>query len=197
MAAVLKYLVPAMTFYFPMFASRFGTDEQSVGMAMNEYAERLEHHGVNGIQFKAGIAALKSDAGQSDYYPNPERFALLCKSTASDGLPTYEQALSEIIQRRGPERHSAEFQFSHELIRLINQRKGGMIYEQTGMQFEKTIKAEYEHWCKRIAGGEQLPAPLSCISDQSKPDLPDYLKNPAEPKSALAKLAAKRAQGEV
>ena len=186
MAAVLKHLVPAMTVYYPMFASRFGTDEQSVGLAMSEYAERLDHHGVTGIQFKAGIAALKAEAGKSDYYPNPERFALMCKQASghSNGLPTLQDTLAEIIERRGPERFNTDWQFSHELIRLINQRKGGLIYEQTGMQFEQTIKAEYDHWVKRLEAGEQLPQPLQAISQ--KPAEPEHLKG-ITPQSALAK----------
>lgn len=187
MSAVLKHLVPAMTVYFPMFASRFGTDEQSIGLAMSEYAERLDHHGVTGIQFKMGIAKLKTAAGETDFFPNPERFALMCKSAANDHLPTLDAVTAEIKQRRGPERHNADFKFSHELTRLINQRKGNLVYELTSMQFEKTIKAEYEHWCKRIADGEQLPEPLKVIDH--KPAMPEDLKA-VEISPAVAKRIA-------
>lgn len=186
MAAVLKNLVPAMSFYFPLFASKFGQNEKHAGLAMKEYAERLDIHGVTGEQFLAGIEALKSHAGESDYFPNPERFALLCKQTSahSNSLPSLQDALIEIIQRRGVERFNPEWQFSHELIRLINQRKGGLIYELTSVQFENAIKAEYEHWVKRTEAGEQLPQPLQAISQ--KPAEPEHLKG-IRPQSVMAK----------
>jgi hypothetical protein len=187
MAAVLKSLMPALSVYYPAFAARFGTDEQNIGMAMSEYAERLDQHDVTGEQFLAGIEALKALAGEADYYPNPERFALLCKQALgnnTNGLPTLQDVMAEIIQRRGAERHNSDWQFSHELIRLINQRKGGAIYELTSVQFENTIKAEYDHWCKRITAGESLPQPLHAI--EQKPAEPEHLKG-VKPTTAMAK----------
>jgi len=144
---------------------------------------------VEGVTRKgllAGIEALKVRAGHEKFPPNPQEFALLCKQTSgnSNDLPTLQDVLVEIIQRRGVERFNTDWQFSHELTRLINQRKGGTIYELTSVQFEQTIKAEYEHWVKRIEAGEQLPQPLQAISQ--KPAEPEHLKG-ITPQSALAK----------
>lgn len=195
MSAVLKNLMPALSFYFPVFAARFGTDEQNIGLAMREYAERLDIHGVNSTQFLAGVEKLKTEAANSDYFPNPERFALMCKSALTAGMPHLQDVMFEIIQRRGVERHNPDYQFSHELCRLINERKGAMIYQLTSIEFERVIKAEYDHWAKRIANGEQLPQAHACLGDLRKLDLPDYLKNPTAPTCTLAKLAAQRSQG--
>jgi hypothetical protein len=185
-----------MVLYYPVFAQRYAKDDQALKSVLNEYAERLTLHHVTPKQFHAGIAALKAKSGQDPFYPNPEQFALMCKATLTADLPTLQDVMVEIIQRRGVERHNTEWQFSHELTRLINERKGSMIYQLTSIEFEKTIKDEYDHWAKRIASGEQLPEVQACLNDLRIPDLPDYLAKPSAPTCALAKLAAKRAQGE-
>lgn len=153
---------------------------------MAQFAERMIVEGVTRKGLLAGIEALKVRAGHEKFPPNPQEFALLCKQTSghSNDLPTLQDVLVEIIQRRGPERHNTDWQFSHELIRLINQRKGGVIYELTSVQFEQAIKAEYEHWCKRIAAGEQLPQPLHAI--EQKPGEPEHLKG-IKPTTTMAK----------
>lgn len=174
MGAVLKYLMPTMSFYYPAFAARFGTDENNIGLAMREYADRLQLHGVTGEQFMAGLELLKSEAGTEQYFPNPEKFALTCKVLGVSRLPDFSIVLDEIIQRRGKERFNQEWNFSHELIRLINNRKGDMANQLTSIEFERAIKSEYDHWLKRIAAGESLPEPLLAI--EQKPEMPDYLK---------------------
>lgn len=179
-------LLPVLTVYHTAFAAQFCSTVEQIEAVMTQFAERMIVEGVTRKGLLAGIEALKVRAGHEKFPPNPQEFALLCKqaSAHSNGLPSLQDALVEIIQRRGVERFNAEWQFSHELIRLINQRKGGLIYELTSVQFEQSIKAEYDHWVKRIEAGEQLPQPLQAISQ--KPAEPEHL-NGIKPKSAMAK----------
>ena len=186
-AALLQTsLLPVLTVYHTAFAAQFCSTVEQIEAVMAQFAERMIVEGVTRKGLLAGIEALKVRAGHEKFPPNPQEFALMCKQASghSNGLPSLQDVLVEIIQRRGVERFNADWQFSHELIRLINQRKGGMIYEQTGMQFEQTIKAEYDHWVKRLEAGEQLPQPLQAISQ--KPAEPEHLKG-ITPQSALAK----------
>lgn len=195
MSAVLKKLMPVMTVYYPAFAARFGTDEQNIGMVMNEYAERLDHHGVTGQQFNAGVEQLKREAGKSDYFPNPERFALICKEATAEKLPPLDIVLGEIIARRGAKRYDSGFEFSHPVIGLINHAIGTSFYTLTRIEFSKLVSQEYAVWQQHVSEGKALPVPALRLPNQIKPDLPDYLVNRLTPTCELAKLAAKRAQG--
>ena len=192
-------LLPVLVLYYPIFAAQHCSDAGMVQAVMAQFAERMIVEGVTRKEFYAGIEQLKKRAGASAFVLNPQAFAELCKSALSTekGMPHLQDVMFEIIQRRGVERHNPDYQFSHEVTRLINERKGAMIYQLTSIEFEKVINGEYDHWAKRIANGEQLPQVQACLSDQSKPDLPDYLKNPTSPTCSLAKLAAQRAQGKV
>lgn len=186
-AALLQTsLLPVLTTYHTAFAAQFCSTVEQIEAVMAQFAERMIVEGVTRKGLLAGIEALKIRAGHEKFPPNPQEFALMCKQASghSNGLPTLQDVMVEIIQRRGVERFNTDWKFSHELIRLINQRKGGTIYELTSVQFEQTIKAEYEHWVKRIEAGEQLPQPLQAISQ--KPAEPEHLKG-IKPQSALAK----------
>lgn len=188
-----------LTLYYPVFAAQHCGDVTHIDAVMAQFAERMIAENVTLKGFYAGIEALKKRAGSTAFALNPQAFAELCNAETNHaaGIPSLMDCMAEIIRRRGVERHNQAFQFSHQLTRVINERKGAMIYQLTSIEFEKVIKSEYDHWAKRIASGEQLPEAQACLADQSQPDLPDYLKNPVTPTTRYAKLAAKRAQGEV
>lgn len=188
-------LLPVLTLYYPIFAAQHCATPANIQAVIGQFAERMIVEGVTHKGFYAGIEQLKKRAGASAFVLNPQAFAELCKATTTAGLPTLQDVMAEIIQRRGVERHNTDWQFSHELCRLINERKGAMIYQLTSIEFERVVKSEYDHWAKRIASGEQLPKVQACLPNQLKPDLPDYLENPTAPTCTLAKLAAQRSQG--
>lgn len=172
---LMAELLPVLILYYPIFAAQHCTGIAEINAIMNQFAERMLVEQVTRKGFVTGLEKLKKRAGSAAFILNPQAFAELCKpSDAELGLPEFQTVLEEIIQRRGKERFNQEWQFSHELIRLINNRKGDLIYQQTSIEFERTIKAEYDHWLKRIAAGEVLPEPLLAI--EQKPEMPDYLK---------------------
>gem|GEM_PF-4032793 len=119
----------------------------------------------------------------------------MCKQATAEALniPAFDTALNEIIQRKGAERHNPQWQFSHPIIQMICNRKGALIFELTGIEFEKAIRNEYEHWVKRLQAGEQLPEPQLAISHDKRPEMPAQLR--MAPKSALAmRVEAMRAE---
>ncbi|MBV2128183.1 replication protein P [Arsukibacterium indicum] len=188
-------LLPVLTLYYPIFAAQHCNNPVNIQAVLGQFAERMVIEGVTRKGFYAGIEQLKKRAGASAFILNPQAFAELCKTALTANLPSLQDVMFEIIQRRGVERYNTQYQFSHELSRLINERKGAMIYQLTSIEFEKAIKSEYDSWAKRIAAGEQLPEARACLADHTKPDLPEYLKNPVEPTCRIAKLAAQRSQG--
>jgi len=197
---LMATLLPTLTAFHPTFASQYcGSDEQTQAM-MAQYAECLldEHVDAQGLQ--RGLMALKRRAATERFAPNPAEFALMCKPTPADlGIPEFQTVYLQIVERNGA-RAGEAFEFSHPIIRLISQRKGALIRELTGLEFERTIRAEYDHWTKRIQSGEQLPEPQLAIGHDVRPDMPAELR--VAPASPLAKRveamraeAAKRKQG--
>lgn len=200
MTAVTARLIPVIGLYYPAFAARFGTDDASLAFVTKEYTDRLMHHGINGHQFKAGIAALKARSASMQYHPNPEQFAQLCLEASAPQLPDFYDVLSQVIAGKQAQRFSEGYVFSHPLARIICSRKGDLIYTLTSIEFEETIRAEYDHWTKRIQAGEQLPEPQLAIGQDARPDMPAELRvTPASPLAkrveAMRAEAAKRKQG--
>ena len=196
MTAVTARLIPVIGLYYPAFAARFGTDEATLAFVSKEYTERLMHHGINGHQFKAGIAALKARGASAQYHPNPEQFAHLCLEASAVQLPEFHAVLNDVIAGKQAQRFGEEHQFIHPIARVICGRKADLIYTLTSIEFEEAIRAEYDHWTKRLQAGEQLPEPQLAIGHDQRPEMPAALR--LAPTSAMAKrvqaMAAEAAQ---
>ena len=193
-------LLPVLTTYHPVFASQFCQTDEQARAVIGQYAKRLLDEGIDADGFERGIRALELRAATERFAPNPSEFALMCKPTPADlGIPEFQTVYLQIVERNGV-RAGEAFEFSHPIIRLISQRKGALIRELTGLEFERAIRAEYDHWTKRIQAGEQLPEPQLVIGHDARPDMPAELR--VTPVSPLAKRveamraeAAKRKQG--
>jgi hypothetical protein len=171
---LMATLLPTLTTYYPVFASQFCQTDEQTHAVMAQYAKRMLEEGVDAAGFAKGIQLLERRAATERFAPNPSEFAVMCKpSLAELGIPEFQTVFLQIVERNGA-RAGEAFEFSHPIIRLISQRKGALIRELTGLEFERAIKAEYDHWVKRIASGETLPEPLLAI--EQKPEMPDYLK---------------------
>ncbi|WNO60424.1 replication protein P [Rheinheimera sp. MMS21-TC3] len=190
-------LLPVLVLYYPIFAAQHCSDDKNLQAVMAQFAERMIAEGVTLKGFMYGVEQLKKRAGSSAFILNPQAFAELCRGNTGNSLPTLREVTDEIIQRRGREKHNDQFKFSHELTRLINVRVGAMIYELINMEFERTVKKEYESWVKRLEAGEELPQPQKCLGNLTKPDLPAYLQEKLKPTCKAAKLAAANARREV
>ncbi|HCU64571.1 MAG TPA: hypothetical protein DF774_02295 [Rheinheimera sp.] len=194
MTAVTARLIPVISLYYPAFAARFGSDDEGLKFAAKEYADRLQFHGIDGKMFMAGIRELKAK-GAEPFHPNPEQFALMCKQAAIESLniPQFQAVLSDVIKGKQALRFGEAHAFIHSLNRVICSRKGDLMYELTGIEFEKVIKSEYDHWVKRLQAGEQLPEPQLAISHDKRPEMPAHLR--MAPKSAMAlRIEALRAE---
>jgi hypothetical protein len=188
-------LLPVLILYYPIFAAQHCTDATTIQAVMGQFAERMITEGVTRKGFAYGVEALKKRAGASAFILNPQAFAELCKQASIEALniPTFDTVLNEIIQRKGAERHNQQWQFSHPVSQVICNRKGALIFELTGIEFEKVIKSEYEHWVKRIEAGEQLPELQLAIGHDKRPEMPAELR--VVPKSAMAlRVEAMRAE---
>lgn len=193
MTAVTARLIPVISLYYPAFAARFGADEAALAFVTKEYTDRLMHHGINGHQFKAGIATLKARGASAQYHPNPEQFAQLCLEASAVKLPDFQSVLSQVIAGKQAQRFGEGYAFDHPLARVICSRKGDLIYTLTSIDFEEAIRAEYDHWTKRLQAGEQLPEPQLAIGHDKRPEMPAQLR--MAPKSAQAmRVEAMRAE---
>lgn len=182
---LMATLLPVLTTYHPVFASQFcQTDEQTQGV-IAQYAKRMLDEGIDAAGFERGIKALEKRAATERFAPNPSEFAVMCKATPADlGIPDFQTVFLQIVERNGA-RAGEAFEFSHPIIRLISQRKGALIRELTGLDFERAIKSEYDHWTKRLQAGEQLPEPQLAIGHDQRPEMPAELR--MAPVSPLAK----------
>lgn len=188
-------LLPVLILYYPIFAAQHCTDATTIQAVMSQFAERMIVEGVTRKGFAHGVEALKKRAGASAFILNPQAFAELCKQATIEALniPAFDTVLSEIILRKGAKRHNQQWQFSHPIIQLICNRKGALIFELTGIEFEKTIRNEYDHWVKRLQNGEQLPELQLAIGHDKRPEMPAELR--VVPKSAMAlRIEAMRAE---
>jgi len=193
MTAVTARLIPVISLYYPAFAARFGVDESSLVFVTKEYTERLMHHGINGHQFMAGIAALKAKGATAQYHPNPEQFAQLCLSASAVQAPDFHQVLADVTAGKQAMRFGEPYEFAHPLARVICNRKGDLIYTLTSIEFEDAIRAEYDHWVKRLQAGEQLPEPHLTIGHDQRPEMPAELR--LAPTSPMAqRVEAMRAE---
>lgn len=193
---LMATLLPMLTTYHPVFASQFcQTDEQAHGV-IAQYAKRMLDECIDAAGFERGIRALEKRAATERFAPNPSEFAVMCMPSPADlGIPEFQTVLMQIVERNGA-RAGETFEFSHPIIRLISQRKGALIRELTGLDFERVIKSEYDHWAKRLQAGEQLPEPQLAIGHDQRPEMPAELR--LAPQSAMAKrvqaMAAEAAQ---
>jgi hypothetical protein len=179
-------LLPVLILYYPIFAAQHCTDATTIHAVMGQFAERMIIEGVTRKGFAYGVEALKKRAGASAFILNPQAFAELCKQAAIEALniPNFPQVMAEVVGGKRALRFGEGYVFSHPLCRIICSRKGDLIYELTGIEFEKAIKSEYEHWVKRLQDGEQLPEPQLVIGHDQRPEMPVELR--VVPKSAMA-----------
>lgn len=189
-------LLPMLTTYHPVFASQFCQTDEQTQAVMSQYAKRLLDEGIDADGFARGVKALEKRAAAERFAPNPSEFAAMCMPSPADlGIPEFQTVFMQIVERNGA-RAGEAFEFSHPIIRLISQRKGALIRELTGLDFERTIKSEYDHWTKRLQAGEQLPEPQLAIGQDLRPEMPAALR--LAPVSPLAKrvqaMAAEAAQ---
>lgn len=193
---LMATLLPMLTTYHPVFASQFCQTDEQTQAVISQYAKRLLDEGVGADGFARGVRALEKRAATERFAPNPSEFAVMCMPSPADlGIPEFQTVLMQIVERNGA-RAGEAFEFSHPIIRLISQRKGALIRELTGLDFERVIKSEYDHWTKRLQAGEQLPEPQLAIGHDQRPEMPAALR--MAPVSPLAKrvqaMAAEAAQ---
>lgn len=194
---LMATLLPLLTTYHPVFASQFcQTDEQAHGV-IAQYAKRMLDECIDAAGFERGVRALEKRAATERFAPNPSEFAAMCKMTPADlGIPDFRSLLADIIAGKQAHRFGEEHQFIHPIARVICSRKGDLIYTLTSIDFEETIKSEYDHWAKRLQAGEQLPEPQLAIGHDQRPEMPAELR--LAPQSAMAKrvqaMAAEAAQ---
>lgn len=191
-------LLPVLILYYPIFAAQHCTDATTIHAVMGQFAERMIVEGVTRKGFAYGVEALKKRAGASAFILNPQAFAELCKQAAIEALniPQFQAVLSDVIKGKQALRFGEAHAFIHPLSRVICSRKGDLMYELTGIEFEKAIKSEYEHWVKRIEMGEQLPEPVLAIKHDQRPELPEHMQGLKSPRieAMRAEAAARAAQ---
>lgn len=191
---LMATLLPVLTTYHPVFASQFcQTDEQTQGV-IAQYAKRMLDEGIDAAGFERGIRALEKRAATERFAPNPSEFAVMCKATPADlGIPDFHQVLADVTAGKQATRFGESYVFAHPLARVICGRKGDLIYTLTSIEFEDAIRAEYDHWVKRLQAGEQLPEPQLTIGHDQRPDMPAELR--LAPVSPLAqRVEAMRAE---
>lgn len=196
MIEVSANLIPVLTVYCNDFASKFGSVVEQVAY---QYAERLIANGIGLKGMERGIERLKRQSATKPWTPNPEQFAQMCKPSADEaGIPSVDDIYQEIVEARGRYRFE-QYQFSHQIGAIINERIGFEFYQESEGDFKRRLQKEYDHWTQRALKGD-LPAPMKAIAHKSEPPLPDYLKNPTgrvsgplgEKIEALKQLAKQR-----
>ena len=189
-------LLPVLILYYPIFAAQHCTDATTIHAVMGQFAERMIVEGVTRKGLACGVEALKKRAGASAFILNPQAFAELCKQAAIEALniPDFHQVMTEVVAGKRATRFGEGYVFSHPLCRIICSRKGDLIYELTGIEFEKAIRGEYDHWVKRLQDGEQLPEPVLAIKHDQRPELPEHMQGLKSPRiEAMRAEAAVRA----
>lgn len=188
-------LLPVLVLYYPIFAAQHCSDAGMVQAVMGQFAERMVVMGVTRKEFYAGIEQLKKRAGASAFVLNPQAFAELCKASSQGEALVKLPTLSSVQQAIVEFKQLNTFGLNCPLATAINSRIGVKLQGLTPAQMMPIIQSEYEHFARRYEIGDRTF--LVTRANQSELDLPDYLKNPATPTTRYAKLAAKRAQGEV
>lgn len=140
-------ILPKFAVYWPEFGNKYEDADhpEKMEFVLQEYAQQLVAHRITSDMLKSGMKkALKLK-----YRPNPYEFAQLCIPTPQElGIPTEQQVFDDIVLRRGRYK-GQEFEFSHRLIEIIDERIGYRMYRMDEKKFRQLLTGEYGYWLDR------------------------------------------------
>ena len=147
------------------YSSRFKSSEEvsaTKRMWMNGFAlagvtPKAAEHAMNQILVK-----------KMEWPPELSEFLQLCDEALAEGLPAPEDALAQIISRRGKYRFEERFTWLHRVVEETNIRIGHYLTKESEASFKSRFKQEYRRVIHQFKQGE-LPEPKPALP---APDLP-------------------------
>lgn len=147
------------------FSSRFGSKADvaktkrmwAKGFLMSHVTAEATDHAINRII-----------TSKMEWPPELPEFLELCEEHHAEGLPTQDQALKELLNRRGKYRFSESFTWSHRLVEYINEQIGDYLSKESEASFNKRFVKAYKEAVQLVRLAKLPPARKALPA----PDLP-------------------------
>jgi hypothetical protein len=166
---MVKEVLPIFTMYFADFSAKYGkSSPETINAAMREYGLQLIKNNITPSMLKNGLERVRKESVKMIWTPNPQAFAELCMPQADDlGLPSIEEAISEVTQARGKYK-GQPYNFTHHIIETLNRQAGRQIYELKQSDWHKLMSNTYDLLIKQAMRGE-LKEPVAALPHRPDP----------------------------
>lgn len=141
-----------------------------IAAAKRQWILAFAESGVTTLdQVKAGMRIARQQ--ETDFWPSCGKFIGWCKSAAaqSAGLPSVDEVMAEFNQycaRRGDYASPADYPWSTPVMYWVVTDVRRLMFQNNSTEGEvrKSVQRHLTIWAKRLAKGEQIPAPVVMIS---------------------------------
>lgn len=146
-----------------------------IAAAKRQWILAFAESGVTTLdQVKAGMRIARQQ--ETDFWPSCGKFIGWCKSGAaqSAGLPSVDEVMAEFNQycaRRGDYASPADYPWSTLVMYWVVTDVRRLMFQNnlTEGEVRKSVQRHLTIWAKRLAKGEQIPAPVVMLSAPKAP----------------------------
>ena len=146
-----------------------------IAAAKRQWILAFAESGVTTLeQVKAGMRMARQQ--ETDFWPSCGKFIGWCKSGAAQaaGLPSADEVMDEFNQycaRRGDYASPADYPWSAPIMYWIVTDVRRLMFQNnlTEGEVRKSVQRHLTIWAKRLAKGEQIPAPVVMLSAPKAP----------------------------